>query len=164
MILWLRHIRKLVIPYYTGWWGNPTLKDSTTMWDNLSCFKIKHKFKQMHKCSFIAIVCTEARFASLLSLGFTTMSVINRLENKLANRTSVGLCGLCTKVTFLQRINKKVWLLGASKLSRTYRYWLAWIIHKWPRKNRWTTKQHHYFLKKLYSMCYGFTKMKNNPI
>ena len=56
------------------------------------------------------------------------------------------------------RINTKVWLLGAHKLCRTYRYWLAWIIHKWPRKNRWTTKQHEL---KSYILCYGFMKTKN---
>ena len=33
--------------------------------------------------------CTEVRFASLLSGVFTTMAVINQLEKKLANRTSV---------------------------------------------------------------------------
>ena len=33
--------------------------------------------------------CTEVRFASLLSGGFTTMAVINPPEKKLANRTSV---------------------------------------------------------------------------
>ena len=35
------------------------------------------------------IQCTEVRFASLLSSGFTTMAVINTPEKKLANRTSV---------------------------------------------------------------------------
>ena len=41
------------------------------------------------------IPCTEVRFASLLSGGFTTMAVINPPEKKLANRTSVrGLCSL----------------------------------------------------------------------
>ena len=33
--------------------------------------------------------CTEVRFASLLSGGFTTMAVINPPEKKLAKRTSV---------------------------------------------------------------------------
>jgi hypothetical protein len=33
--------------------------------------------------------CTEVRFASILSGGFTTMAVINQLEKKPANRTSV---------------------------------------------------------------------------
>ena len=33
--------------------------------------------------------CTEVRFASFLSGGFTTMAVINPLERKLAKRTSV---------------------------------------------------------------------------
>ena len=33
--------------------------------------------------------CIKVRFASLLSGGFTTMAVINPLEKKLANRTSV---------------------------------------------------------------------------
>jgi hypothetical protein len=33
--------------------------------------------------------CTEVRFASLLSGGFTTMAVINPPERKLAKRTSV---------------------------------------------------------------------------
>ena len=33
--------------------------------------------------------CTEVRFASFLSSGFTTMAVINPLEKKLAKRTSV---------------------------------------------------------------------------
>jgi hypothetical protein len=33
--------------------------------------------------------CTEVRFASLLSSGFTAMAVINPLEKKMANRTSV---------------------------------------------------------------------------
>ena len=33
--------------------------------------------------------CTEVRFASLLSSGFTTMAVINPPEKNLANRTSV---------------------------------------------------------------------------
>ena len=33
--------------------------------------------------------CTEVRFASFLSGGFTTMAVINPLENKLAKRISV---------------------------------------------------------------------------
>ena len=33
--------------------------------------------------------CTEVRFASLLSGGFTTMVVINLMEEKLANSTSV---------------------------------------------------------------------------
>ena len=33
--------------------------------------------------------CTEVRFASFLSGGFTTMAVINQPERKLAKRTSV---------------------------------------------------------------------------
>ena len=33
--------------------------------------------------------CTEVRFASFLSGGFTTMTVINTQEKKLAKRTSV---------------------------------------------------------------------------
>ena len=33
--------------------------------------------------------CTEVRFSSFLSGGFTTMAVLNPLEKKLANRTSV---------------------------------------------------------------------------
>ena len=35
--------------------------------------------------------CTEVRFASLLSGGFTTMAVINPPEKNLANRTSVQM-------------------------------------------------------------------------
>jgi hypothetical protein len=33
--------------------------------------------------------CKEVRFASILSGGFTTMAVINSLEKKVGNRTSV---------------------------------------------------------------------------
>ena len=33
--------------------------------------------------------CTKVRFSNLLSGGFTAMAVINPLEKKLANRTSV---------------------------------------------------------------------------
>ena len=38
--------------------------------------------------------CTDVRFASLLSGGFTTMAVINPPEKKLAKRTSVQCCVL----------------------------------------------------------------------
>ena len=38
--------------------------------------------------------CTEVRFASLLSGGFTTMAVMNPPESKLAKRTSVHYCAL----------------------------------------------------------------------
>ena len=37
--------------------------------------------------------CTEVRFASFLSGGFTTMTVINPPEKKLAKRTSVDCIG-----------------------------------------------------------------------
>ena len=38
---------------------------------------------------YVTVQCTEVRYASLLSGGFTTVAVINPLEKKLANRTSV---------------------------------------------------------------------------
>ena len=38
--------------------------------------------------------CTEVRFASLLSGGFTSMAIINPPEKKLANRTSVHGCSI----------------------------------------------------------------------
>ena len=38
--------------------------------------------------------CTEVRFASLLSGGFTAMAVINTPENKLEKRTSVQWLGV----------------------------------------------------------------------
>ena len=38
--------------------------------------------------------CIDVRFVSFLSGGFTTMAVVNPLENKLVNRTSVH----CTKL------------------------------------------------------------------
>ena len=45
--------------------------------------------------------CTEVRFASFLSGGFTTMAVINSLERKLVKRTSVHCLpaqnGICMK-------------------------------------------------------------------
>jgi hypothetical protein len=44
--------------------------------------------------------CTEARFARLLSVGFTTMALGNPLERKLGKRTSVH----CVKV---QKYNRE---------------------------------------------------------
>ena len=38
----------------------------------------------------MAIQCSEVHFASFLSSGFTTMAIMNPLEKKLKNRTSVG--------------------------------------------------------------------------
>ena len=39
--------------------------------------------------SIFALQCTEVRFASFLSGGFTTMAVMNPTERKLAKRTSL---------------------------------------------------------------------------
>ena len=39
--------------------------------------------------SIFALQCTEERFASFLSGGFTTMAVMNPTERKLAKRTSL---------------------------------------------------------------------------
>ena len=54
------------------------------------------------------IHCTEVRFASFLSGGFTTMAVINPSERKMAKRTSVH----CTKNKPNVRQNSAL-LLGA---------------------------------------------------
>ena len=43
----------------------------------------------MRQYQKILLQCTEVRFASVLSRGFTTMVVINPPEKILANRTSV---------------------------------------------------------------------------
>ena len=51
--------------------------------------------------------CTEVRFASLLSDGFTTMAVINPPEEKLANRTSVH-CAYLVLVFFQQPMNNLI--------------------------------------------------------
>ena len=50
----------------------------------------------------ITIKCTEVRFASFLSGGFTTMPVINPPERKLAKRTSVHWFKIYKIVSILQ--------------------------------------------------------------
>ena len=54
--------------------------------------------------------CTEVRFASLLSGGFTTMAVINPTKKKLANRISVN-CGYYLSLTqiWVSQFYRKIW-------------------------------------------------------
>ena len=59
------------------------------------CTGSKVPFWQFFIFSKMALLnrCTEVRFASFLSGGFTTMAVINPREGKLTKRTSVDYSG-----------------------------------------------------------------------
>ena len=63
-----------------------------------------------YRVSFIIVIssysvqCTEVRFASFLSGGFTTVAVINPPEKKLANRTSVQWLKLSLTILVVSKI------------------------------------------------------------
>lgn len=67
--------------------------------------------------------CTEVRFVSLLSGGFTTVAVINQLESKMEKRTYVhcgNFCGVHLKCKHV--LNRWIGFLRAV-LSYKYDYW-----------------------------------------
>ena len=59
---------------------------------------------------YIGYHCTDARFASSLSGGFTTMEVMNPPESKLAKLTSVQWVGGMALGHFKQLIKSKIFL------------------------------------------------------
>ena len=80
---------------FNSGWGKKGLIDVYT--DNTTiCDQILEGRRKLPKFVFVSISrsdfftqCTEVRFASFLSGGFTTMTVMNPPEKKLEKRTSV---------------------------------------------------------------------------
>ena len=68
---------------------------------------------------------TEVRFASFLSGGFTTMSVINPQEKKLAKRISVQYGGLLC----LLHEKLKVWFQKAKRACSFIRDFRVFVFH-----------------------------------
>ena len=74
------------------------------------------------------VQCTEVRFSSLLSGGFTTMAVMNLPERKLAKRTSVQCMLFCARKV----LNENMYILigfSIMKITHRYVYMLVHIVH-----------------------------------